>query len=225
MSLNVLGSPLSPYVRKVIALLNIQGKEFELQARITPWDLPEGFDELNPLKRIPVLQHDDKVLADSSVICGYLDDLSPEHSIYSNDPYQKARIAWFEKFADYELGQLLTIQAFRLLLLYPVMGRPVDSDEVRALLAEKVPPLLDYLNSEIGDNNYLVGDQLSIADIATVSQFINFLHSGEQLDTERWPNIGRYLQFHYTSELFAPMLAKEQSIVGKMRKHAGLETA
>ena len=224
MSWTVLGSPLSPFVRKVTVALNLKKVDYDLDHTVSPFGLPDGFEQLNPLKRIPVVKHDGRVLADSGVICRYVENICPEPTLTVADPYLQARIEWFEKFADYELSQLLTFQALRLLLLFPVMKREVDTAQVHNTLAEKLPPLLNYLNGEIGDNRYLVNNQLTIADIATVSQFICYHYSGQTLDAQRWPNLARYLAFHFQSPVFASIIKKELGIVAKMKIRAGIET-
>lgn len=223
MSVKVLGSPLSPYVRKVVVCLKHKDIAFELDHRVSPFNLPEGFEQLNPLKRIPVIEHNDNVLADSAVICRYLEAMFPQAPLIPDDPYLAAQVAWFEKFADYELGALLTMQAFRQLVLFPVLGREVDVEHVRKTIADKLPPLLDYLNTEIGDNAYVVGNNFTLADLAIVSQFINYHYSDEYLEKGRWRNLDNYLNTHFDSALFASIIAKETGIVAKMRAKAGLK--
>lgn len=222
MSWTVLGSPLSPFVRKVILAMDLKGIDYDLDYSVSPFHLPEGFEKLNPLKRIPVIKHNDRVLADSSVICNYLEALHPTPSLVPAEPWQAAQVAWFEKFADYELGHLVTLEAFRLLLLYRVMQREVDIEKTRAMLAKKLPPLLNYLDGEIGDKHFLVGEKLSLADLATVCQFMNYRYSGEQLDSDRWPHLARYLEHHLQSEVFAQVLEKQLGLVAKMKARAGI---
>ncbi|WIO74423.1 glutathione S-transferase family protein [Porticoccaceae bacterium LTM1] len=222
MSLTVLGSPLSPYVRKVTVSLRLKEVEFQLDHTVSPFSIPDGFEKLNPLKRIPVLKHEDRAIADSGVICRYLDSVFPQHKLSLDDPYLQSQVDWFEKFADYELAPLLTFQAFRLLLLFPVMQREVDTAQVHARLDKELPPLLNYLEEQIGDNDYLVGNQFTLADLAVVSQFICYHYSGEQIDRDRWPNLSRYLDYHFQSPVFAAILDKELGLVAKMRAKAGL---
>jgi glutathione S-transferase len=52
--LRIVGSPLSPYVRKVLVCLDLKGLECELDP-IVPFFGGDRFSALSPLRRIPVL--------------------------------------------------------------------------------------------------------------------------------------------------------------------------
>ena len=74
--MKIIGSYVCPYVRKVTACLALKGLDYEIDP-ITPFFGGEEFDRLSPLRRIPVLVHDDLVLCDSTVICAWLDEACP----------------------------------------------------------------------------------------------------------------------------------------------------
>src|SRR5262247_3294885 len=86
----VIGSYLSPYVRKVLVVLLHKGIDYEIDP-IVPFYGDDRFARLSPLRRIPVLLDGDVVLSDSSVICQYLEDRSPEPAIYPRDVADRAR--------------------------------------------------------------------------------------------------------------------------------------
>lgn len=215
MSFTVIGAPLSPFVRKVHLSMQLKGLEFTIDP-VSPFDLPEGYETINPLKRIPVLKHDEQIICDSSVICHYLDAIHPEPRLIPQDPILAARVAWFEKIADTELAPALTFPAFRHRVIYRAMGRAFDEAEINQMIADRAPPLFEYLNTEIGNSGFLVADNLTLADIAVVSQFINASLGDENVDEVRWPNLACYLEQHFESEIFAPGIAKARSIVAKM---------
>ena len=77
MSLTLYGAPLSPFVRKVRLLLAEKGLDYQLEA-IAPFGQPAWYREISPLGRIPALRDGDLALADSSVICQYLEERYPE---------------------------------------------------------------------------------------------------------------------------------------------------
>ena len=80
----IVGSYLSPYVRKVLACLNLKGIDYEIDP-IVPFMGDDRFTALSPLRRIPVLIDDRVTLADSSVICQYREDCYPEPALYPTD--------------------------------------------------------------------------------------------------------------------------------------------
>ncbi|MNJ64433.1 Stringent starvation protein A [compost metagenome] len=73
MTLTVYGAPLSPFVRKVRLCLLEKALDYQLEM-VMPFNPPDWYLQLNPLGRIPALRDGDLTLADSSVICQYLED-------------------------------------------------------------------------------------------------------------------------------------------------------
>jgi len=189
MSLTVYGAPLSPFVRKLRLFLIEKGLEYQLEI-VTPFGQPAWYRELSPLGRIPALKDGDFTLADSSVICQYLEDKYPNLApLYGRDAEQRARIRWLEKYADYELAPLSTFAVFRNRVLKPTMGKACDEATVQSALNDKLPPHFDYLEKTLGTAAYFIGETPSMADLAITCQLINLEHGGEQLDDKRWPNL------------------------------------
>ena len=85
MPIRIIGSFVSPYVRKVLAAMNLKGLAYEVDP-ITPFYGNDEFERLSPLRRIPVLIDGDFTISDSSVICAYLDDAYPGHPLFPADP-------------------------------------------------------------------------------------------------------------------------------------------
>ncbi len=209
------GAALSPFVRKARVFLKEKGLEYE-SVHVDPNDPPADFHRLNPLKRVPAFEEEDLVLADSAVICDYLERRYPEPPLYPSDPAGHARTLWFEKFADYEIANQATLAVFRNRVVMRLLGRPCDEDKVQRALHEKLPPLLDYLEGQLGDREYLVGDMLTVADIALASQFVNLQHGGEHLDAERWPALAAHRDRLHARPAFSQTIERESAFVQKL---------
>ena len=65
--MTIIGSYVSPYVRKVVACLALKGLDYEIDP-ITPFFGDERFERMSPLRRIPPLCQGDLTLSDSSAI-------------------------------------------------------------------------------------------------------------------------------------------------------------
>ncbi|EIK53993.1 glutathione S-transferase [Stutzerimonas stutzeri TS44] len=220
MTLTVYGVPLSPFVRKVRLCLLEKDLDYQLE-KVMPFSPPDWYLQLNPLGRIPALRDGDLTLADSSVICQYLEDTyAGTHRLYGDDAASRARIRWLEKYADYELAPLTTFCVFANRILKPSSGQACDEQAVQTALREKLPPHLDYLEQQLGRNEYFVGTRLSLADIAVTSQLINMAHGEEPLDAGRWPALGA----HYARMIALPSLASllpgEQRMNDKLKEMA-----
>lgn len=217
MALKLYGAALSPFVRKARVFLAEKGLDYEA-VHVDPNNPPADYAKLNPLKRIPALEDGDKVLADSAVICAYLERRHPEPPLYPTDDYAFARTLWFEKFADYEIAMNCTFAIFRNRVVMKLLGKECDEEKVQKALTEKLPPLMDYLEGEIGDREYLVGESPTVADIAMASQFVNLQHGGESVDASRWPKMAAYIERMHQRPAFRSQTEKE---VGFIRKVTG----
>jgi glutathione S-transferase len=89
------GVALSPFVRKAMFALEYLGFEYENEATF-PGDSSPEFQAISPLGKIPILEHDAFhnafTVADTSVICRYLDRLSNDKSLYPQDPQLKRKL-------------------------------------------------------------------------------------------------------------------------------------
>jgi len=220
MSLIVYGAPLSPFVRKVRLCLLEKDLPYQLEI-ITPFGQPDWYREINPLGRIPALRDGELTLADSSVICQYLEDKHPQQAaLYGREPARSAQIRWLEKYADYELAPLCTFTVFRNRVLKPTMGKSSDEASIAAALNDKLPPHFDYLEQQLGNKEYFVDGQLSMADLALACQLVNMEHGGELLDANRWPGLAAHYARMKARASLQSVLPGEQRTVAKLSGQA-----
>lgn len=185
-TVRIIGSYLSPYVRKVLVVLNLKRVSYEIDP-IIPFMGDDRFSKLSPLRRIPVLIDDQVTLADSSVICQYLEDRHAEPALYPRDIAARARARWLEEFADTRMGEVFIWRLFNQVAIKPfVWGEATDSDVVAKTLANDVPQVLDYLEAQLPATGFVCGD-LSIADIAIATFFRNAAFARFRIDATRWP--------------------------------------
>lgn len=220
MSLTLYGAPLSPFVRKVRLYLLEKGLDYQLEI-VTPFGQPAWFRELSPLGRIPAMRDGDVTLADSSVICQYLEEKHPQLSpLFGRDAEERARVRWLEKYSDYEVAPLATFGVFRNRALKPTMGQPCDEAAVQAALTDKLPPHFDYLEKSLGSAEYFVGERLTMADIAFTTQLINMEHGGERLDAERWPRLAAHYERITARDSVQAVVPGEQKMLAKLSGRA-----
>ena len=179
-----------PFVRKV--RLCLQERDSTISETVMPFTPPDWYYAINPLGRIPALKDGDCTLADSSVICQYLEEAYPATPTLYGDSAARGQVRWLEKYADYELAPLTTFTVFRNRILKPTSGQPCNEEAVQTAMQQKLPPHFDYLEQQLGDNDFFVCDRLSMADIAVTCQLINMSHGGEQLDAQRWPALAAH---------------------------------
>ena len=200
--MKIIGSFVSPYVRKVLACIHLKGLSYEIDP-ITPFFGNDEFRRLSPLCRIPVLIDGDFSTSDSSVICEYLDEAYPERPLLPADPKDRARARWLEEFADTRLGDLFIWGLFYQKVVHPlVWGEPGDQQRIAKVLAEDAPAALDYLEGELPGHGWLFGD-FGLADIAIASFFRNAAYADFEPDAERWPTVAAFVSSALAHDAFA----------------------
>jgi glutathione S-transferase len=208
----IVGSYLSPYVRKVLVFLHLKRVPYTIDP-IVPFMGDERFSRLSPLRRIPVLVDGDLTLTDSSVICQYLEDRHPEPALYPRDVAARARARWLEEFADSRMGDVFIWRLFNQVAIRPfVWGEPTDRELVARTLAEDVPQILDYLESQLPPQGFVFGD-ISIADVSIACFFRNAAFVRFGVDAARWPRTAALVDRTLASEGFARLKAYEDRLV------------
>jgi len=198
----IVGSYVSPYVRKVLACLHLKGLGYEIDP-ITPFFGNDEFRRLSPLCRIPVLIDGDFCTSDSSVICEYVDEAYPGHPLLPSDPKDRARARWLEEFADTRLGDVFIWGLFYQKVVHPlVWGEPGDQQRIAKTLAEDVPATLDYLESELPESGWLFAE-FGIADIAIATFFRNAAYADFTPDASRWPLVAGFVDRALAHDAFA----------------------
>jgi glutathione S-transferase len=207
----IVGSYLSPYVRKVLVCLEIKGVAYEVDP-IVPFYGDDRFSELSPLRRIPVLVEGDLVLSDSSVICQYLEDSHPSPALYPHDIADRARACWLEEYADTRMGDVFIWRLFNQIAIRPaVWGEKGDRALVDRTLKEDVPAVLDQLEREAPEEGFRFGT-LSIADIAIACFFRNASFVRFQIDASRWPRCTAWMARTLDMPAFVKLAKIEQAI-------------
>jgi glutathione S-transferase len=209
--MKIIGSYVSPYVRKVLACMALKGLSYQIDP-ITPFFGGDEFERLSPLRRIPVLIDGDFVLTDSSVICAYLDEAYPSRPLLPDTPRDRARARWFEEYADTRLGDVFIWGLFYQRFVRPaVFGEAGDEARVAKTLAEELPREMDYLEGQLPADGFLFGGEIGLADIAIATFFRNGAYVGVAPDPGRWPRTAGFVERALAHDCFAATLPFEQA--------------
>lgn len=209
------GSSLSPYVRKVLAFAGEKGIELEVQPTGFPNPTAE-FLEASPFRKMPAFRDGDYTLADSSAIIHYLEAKQPEPALIPSDPRFRGKVIWFEEFADTVLVTCGAKIFFNLIVAPRFLGRQGDEQAARDAELNDLPPILDYLERTVPDDGaYLVGDSLTLADIAVAGPFANFRHTKTNVDPARYPRTVAYVDRILARPSLAPWIEREMALLSK----------
>jgi glutathione S-transferase len=212
--MRIIGSYVSPYVRKVLAAMALKGLVYEIDP-ITPFYGNEEFGRLSPLRRIPVLVDGDLTLCDSTVICAYLDEAFPEPPLLPAGPRDRARARWLEEYADTRLGDLFIWGLFYQKIVHPIVwGAPGDEARIEKSLTEDLPRELDRLEAELPADGFLFGADIGLADIAIATFFRNGAYAGFTVDAARGPRTAAFVERALAHDCFARLVPFEQAQIG-----------
>lgn len=186
------GVSLSPFVRKVRAVLSIKSIEYEL-VNVMPGALDPEFLAKSPLSKIPVWEEGDWTVPDSSVICAYLERRVPSPSIYPADPRAFARALFWEEYADTRMVESGGPVFFQRIVRARVFKQAPDEEIVRRHLEEVLPSVFDQLESLFVGRDAADPTEISIGSLSIWSPFVNLEHAEAPLDSARWPGLAEFL--------------------------------
>ncbi|MEO9080177.1 MAG: glutathione S-transferase family protein [Rhodanobacter sp.] len=210
--LKIIGNYVSPYVRKVLLLLELKQIDYEIDP-IAPFVGDEGFTRLSPLRQIPVLVDDGFVLNDSSVICQYLEDKYPTPALYPRDLADRAQARWLEEYCDTCLAEGLIWRLFyQLGIKRHMFHEETDQAVVQQAREVAIPAALDYLESRLPDDGFAFG-ALSIADISIASFFRTAAFVRYTIDVDRWPRCSALVTLVQGLPVFQKLARFEEAVV------------
>lgn len=214
MAFKILGAALSPFVRKTRVYFAEKGIPYDLDP-VIPFAPPADWKTKSPLGRIPCLEHDGRFLPDSSVICQYVEKLHPTPPLYPNDPWEYGRALWFEEYMDGGFVANAMAPIFFERIVKKLLRQEPDQARIQAALDKALPEACDYLTKEIGDNEYVVGNRFTIADITVAGAFVNLAHAGVPIDAARWPKLAAYVERIHARPSFKPLIEEERQALPK----------
>jgi glutathione S-transferase len=214
--LTIYGVPVSVHTRKVIVTALHKGLQFRVEP-VVPFNPPADWASLSPTGKIPVADIDGFKLADSTVICAYLDRIHPAPSIQPEDAKAYAQALWFEEYADGTFFRDVVHGLFFNKVIRPgILKQPTDNSAVAAIIDDVAPMELGYLEGALG-GDWFAGGQLSIADIAIASNLVNFHYLGYAIDKARHPKLAAHFRRMLSNRAFAAALEAEKGAAESMK--------
>ncbi|CAI0471194.1 unnamed protein product [Linum tenue] len=156
----LLGWWVSPFSRRVELALKLKGVGYEYIEQ----DLAHKSQlllEYNPVhKKVPVLVHNGKTMAESLVILEYIDETWPNNPILPRNPYDKAMARFWAQFIEEKCNGGL----------WKIMW--CKDEEERGKLVEEASQCFITLEGELKGNKFFGGEEIGMVDIA--ANFIGY---------------------------------------------------
>ncbi len=192
------GVSLSPFVRKVRAVLAIKSIDYEL-VNVMPGAMDAEFLAKSPLSKVPVWEEDGWTLPDSSAICAYLERVEPSTALYPADPKAFATALFWEEYADTRIVNSSDPVFFQRVVREKFFKQPADEELVRRHLDEVLPPVFDqleelFLGQVLGQTDPVEDPPITIATLSVWSPFVGLDHAGFKPDAKIWPRLAGFLE-------------------------------
>ncbi|HEY6878162.1 MAG TPA: glutathione S-transferase family protein [Polyangiales bacterium] len=144
----------------------------------------EAFLKLNPYGRVPVLDDDGFVLYESSAITEYLEHVYPTPSLLPQDPKLRALVSMHVKLCDLEVGTQAPTLIFPRRFFPRERWNLPEQEHAR----QRIHAHLAIVSQQLGDREFLVGDQFTLADIAycLITPFISLLELEPAANVAAW---------------------------------------
>jgi glutathione S-transferase len=185
------GTPVSPFVRKILSYMAERGMEAEL-VPVGMGDPNPDYAAVSPFKKMPAIKDGDFGISDSSAILTYLEAKYPQSGLVPDSAEGKARVAWYDEFADTMLVAAGGKIFFNRVVAPKFMK--MEGNEAAAKEGEaELPKLYAYLESVMDGSGYLVGGTFSIADISVATALGNLMPLGHGPDAATYPKTAAWL--------------------------------
>jgi len=212
------GVPLSVHTRKAIvtAILKDIDYKFEVVIPVIPDNPPPNWRALSPTGLIPAMQDGDFTLADSTAICLYMEKKQPAPAVLPGEGKAYGRALWFDAYAGGTIFRHVVHPLFHQTIVAPNIRKvPSDKAVIDQVLNEVQPEIFGYLESEI-DGKFLIGNAMTLADIAIASNFIIYQYIGYKIDAARYPKLAKYVRGVADNAAFRKALDDEKPFVANM---------
>ncbi len=187
--------PGSPFGRAVMATLEEKGAPWRLAPVALGAHRAEPHLSRHPFARIPVLEHGDFTLYETSAIMRYIDRVVPEPPLTPADPHAAARMDQVMSISDWYLFQGVgNVIGFQRVVGPRLVGLKTDEAACAAAMP-KALTVFGALSDILGDKPFFAGDSLSLADIMVASQ-ADFLAQCPEWGplSQRAPNVPAWLE-------------------------------
>jgi glutathione S-transferase len=196
------GALASPFVARAILFAKIKGVELE-SVPVSPSS--DEYRAKTPIGKIPMLEVDGNYIAESEVICEYIEDIAPSPSGLPSDAFGRAQSRMISRIVD--------------LYLSPAVGkfaRQVNPEkrnaEIVTAAAADLEKTWTYLERFMGDGPFSVGNKPTLGDCSLapymkMTQILVFANFSEIADpTESNPRLKVWWDAVQADETFAPVI-------------------
>ncbi|KAJ9698549.1 hypothetical protein PVL29_007562 [Vitis rotundifolia] len=209
----------SPFSRRIEVALKRKGVQFEYIEEDLSNKSP-ALLKYNPVhKKIPVLVHNGKPVAESLVILEYIDETWKHNPILPTDPYEKALARFWARFIDEKFWAI-----------WPAVKRAILSREKeREEAIEETRQHLKTLESGLKERKFVGGESLGFVELA--ANVIVWLFAAQEvlgleiLTEEKFPTLHEWSQRFVDDAVFKECAPPRERLIAYYKVLYGASTA
>lgn len=158
--LEIIGTPISNYVRTIRMLCEEKGVPYKLNPAF-----PQTAEvkSLHPAGQVPCLRHGDVTLFESKAIAYYVDNQFPGPKFFSTDVLEAAQIEQWVSYVNVKVDRWVMREYVVPSLFFDKTKGP-DTAKIEAALPE-IQKYIAPLDQAVANTGYLAGDTLTYADL------------------------------------------------------------
>lgn len=165
-SLTIYTTNVCPFAQSVLILANLK----KLAYKIVEIDLdnkPAYFLKLTPYGKVPLIEHDNKVVYETSIILEYLEEVFPGQAFLSKDAHTKAMQRIWIKYCGSDFIPIY----YKVLLNQDIDKR----NSYKSMLIDTVKFIEAGFEKHANGGAYFFGDQITLVDICFYPFFERFV--------------------------------------------------
>ena len=140
----------------------------------------DDFYAINPKGAVPALAVDEGyVLTENCAVLQYLGDLSGDETLFPKAGRKHYRTIEWLSYLGSDVHKS-----------FGPLFNPASSDEVKQAARDMIGKKLDFIEKELDQSDYLVGDTMTIAD-PYLFAMLGWL-GGFDIDLGKWPNLAAF---------------------------------
>jgi glutathione S-transferase len=233
MAFTLYNAPQSTCSQRVRFVLNAKRQAFdEKKLDLLAGDqLAPEYLKLNPNGVVPTLDHDGRIVIDSSVIIEYLDEVLPQRANFTpRDPVVRAQMRSLMRFIDEMPAAAVRVPTFNLAFLprfaamsedefmafaeskplrkefMLAMGRKGFPDAEMSKAMDRLRRTYERMDASIKDSGgpWLLGADITLADVAVMPAIVRMADLGREGDWADLPRVAKWYELIRAQEAYQP---------------------
>lgn len=206
------GHPFSLFSRKAQLVLLHKGVDFDY-CNTMPHGKDEPFKTISPLGKIPAFQDDLDGVSDSTVIAHHVERNYSGAALLPSDNTLLNAVMWYDKYADSVMTAAIASHLFaEVVMAKYVFKREVIQADVDKAINVELPKIYSFLNERLEGREWLVGDDITLADLSVGGLLVTLLHT-DQTIPDSAPNLQAYAQRFMALPIVQTCLAGELKVM------------